>query len=240
MRYLGSASNEVEEEWGGQAVSSATTGRKAGRPIGTVLTQESIARAAIKRVSSQGYQTLTMPALAKDLSVAASALYNHVSSKQDVLLLMQDAIMSEVDTSALDTAPLDDALTAWARSYKDVFAAHTPLIPLIAVMPIRNAPATLDMYEKVAAAFARDGWDMDAIAPAIVALESFIFGSAFDATAPADIFDLGEESETAPEFSEAVRALNRHRDPAAVAFERGLRALLTGLRASRAEERPAR
>ena len=42
---------------------------------------------------------------------------------------------------------------------------------------------------------------------AIVALESFIFGSAYDVTAPADIFDSGSMAESTPNFTAAVRSL---------------------------------
>ena len=42
-----------------------------------------------------------MAALARALNVAPSALYNHVSSKRDVLVLVQDHLTSFVDVSVL-------------------------------------------------------------------------------------------------------------------------------------------
>ena len=86
----------------------------------------------------------------------------------------------------------------WAWSYRDVFAQHTPLIPVIAVLPVTDAPQTLAMYETVSGGFLAAGFPEERIVSAIVALESFIFGSAYDVTAPADIFDAGSMAECHP------------------------------------------
>lgn len=68
-----------------------------------------------------------------------------------------------------------------------MFSQHTPLIPVIAVLPVTDAPQTLAMYETVSAGFRDAGFPDERIVSSIVALESFIFGSAYDVTAPADI-----------------------------------------------------
>jgi AcrR family transcriptional regulator len=176
-----------------------------------------------------------MAALARTLNVAPSALYNHVSSKRDVLVLVQDHLTSFVDVSAFDAEPWDRAVRSWAWSYRDVFSKHTPLIPVIAVLPVTDAPKTLAMYEAVSAGFSRAGFPQERIISAIVALESFIFGSAYDVTAPADIFDSGSMAESTPHFTAAVARLAGHgyENQADVAFELGLEALITGFGALR-------
>lgn len=208
-----------------------TRRRSAGRPVKRVLSQERIVTAALAVISSGGYGALTMSALARRLGVAPSALYNHVESKQEVLRWLQDYAMSSVDVSGFASLPWDEALREWARSYRDVFARHTPLIPVIAVLQVSGAPRTLAMYETVAAGLERAGWPANRIVPAIVALESFIYGSAYDAGAPADIFDTGTLAADSPHFTAAVqqqpgRAEGRAAD---TAFEAGLDALVTGL-----------
>ena len=75
-------------------------------------------------------------------------------------------------------------------------AEHTPLIPVIAVLPVTDAPQTLAMYETVSKGFLDAGFPQEHIIPAIVALESFIFGSAYDVTAPEDIFESGSMAES--------------------------------------------
>ena len=84
--------------------------------------------------------------------------------------------------------------------------------------------------------------------PAIVALESFIFGSAYDVTAPEDIFDSGTMAGSTPYFTAAVRSSSPGTDapsgrgepggqergrPADTAFKMGLDALVSGLGALR-------
>lgn len=222
--------------------------RRAGRPVRAVLSSSRITKAALKLVGAQGYQGLTMAALAKSLNVAPSALYNHVRSKQDVLLLVEDHLMGRVDVSGFANKPWAEAVVDWAYSYRNVFAAHVPLIPVIALLPVTNAPATITMYEAVTQGFQDAGWPPESIIDAVVALESFIYGSAYDVNAPADIFDAGSMALESPHFSAAVArrgaarqgpaAGTRPRDDTAVArsdadaaFDLGLRALVSGMAA---------
>jgi AcrR family transcriptional regulator len=179
-----------------------------------------------------------MSGLARKLGVAPSALYNHVASKHDVLVLVQDHVMAGVDVSGFGTEPWPDAVRRWAWSYREVFSQHTPLIPVIAVLPVTGAPRTLAMYEKLTSGFLAAGWPQQLIVPAIVALESFIFGSAYDVTAPEDIFESGELSEANPQFTAAVRARQGGGDASAAhtadaAFRLGLEGLISGLELQR-------
>jgi AcrR family transcriptional regulator len=223
----------------GRSVSKAgAPRRRAGRPSAAVLDKPGITAAALELISRKGYDGLTMAALAKVLDVAPSALYNHVASKQDVLLLVEDHLMSLVDVSGFDGGNWEGAVRTWAWSYRDVFAEHTPLIPVIAVLPVTDAPQTLAMYETVSKGFLDAGFPQARIISAIVALESFIFGSAYDATAPEDIFDPGSMADATPSFTAAVRSaapasgegMGRAAD---VAFKLGLEALISGLGALR-------
>ncbi len=209
--------------------------RRAGRPSAAVLDQAGITAAALELIGKKGYDGLTMAALARQLDVAPSALYNHVASKRDVLLLVEDHLAALVDVSGFGSGPWDDAVRTWAWSYRDVFAQHTPLIPVIAVLPVTDAPQTLAMYETVSGGFLAAGFPEQRIVSAIVALESFIFGSAYDVTAPADIFDAGSMADATPNFTGAVRSLaaQGHERPADVAFSLGLEALIAGLGALR-------
>jgi AcrR family transcriptional regulator len=209
--------------------------RRVGRPAAAVLDQDGITAAALQLIVKSGYDGFTMAALARTLNVAPSALYNHVSSKRDVLVLVQDHLTSFVDVGTFDAGPWEQAVRDWAWSYRDVFSKHTPLIPVIAVLPVTDAPQTLAMYETVSAGLRDAGFPGERIISSIVALESFIFGSAFDVTAPADIFDPGSMAESTPNFTSAVQSLAEqgHEKPADVAFGLGLEALISGLGALR-------
>lgn len=205
--------------------------RPAGRPVQKLLSKELMTTAALGLIESRGYEGLTMSALARTLGVAPSALYNHVASKHDVLLLLQDHVMAGVDVSVFSDLEWADAVRRWAWSYRDAFTHHAPLIPVIAVLPVTGAPHTLAMYEAVTAGFLKAGWPEPQVVPAIVALESFIFGSAFDVTAPADIFESGELAAANPAFTSAVRSQDAGSAGSAAdaAFRLGLEALIAGL-----------
>ncbi|MDO5633812.1 MAG: TetR/AcrR family transcriptional regulator [Micrococcus sp.] len=188
-----------------------TTPRRRGRPRRPALTRDGIAAAALALTESAGYEKLTMSRLASRLGVAPSALYNHVQDKSELLVLLQEEVMGQVRTAELDQALAGSmtyaaALRCWARSYRDVFAAHTPLIPVIATLPIEGAPRTQHMYDVVADVLAHAGVAQDRIVPRIIVVESFIFGSAYDATAPAEIFEVTGEEDALPHFLPAVAA----------------------------------
>ncbi|WP_312181908.1 TetR/AcrR family transcriptional regulator [Arthrobacter sp.] len=217
------------------------TKRAAGRPHHRVLTRENITKAALDVIGVRGYGGFTMSSLAAKLQVAPSALYNHASSKQEVLRWIQDDLMAKVDVSGFTGRTWEEAVRIWASSYRDVFIQHTPLIPVIAVLQVGGAPRTLAMYEAVTAGFLRAGWEEARIVPAIVALESFIFGSAFDAVAPEDIFDTGPLTDESPRFTAAVAAAAARigGEAAEEAFEAGLGALIHGFSSPGTRQQPS-
>lgn len=171
-----------------------------------------------------------MSAVARVFGVSPSALYNHVESKQQLLQWIQELVMAQVESASFTTEDIGTALRIWATSYRNAFASHAPLIPVIAILPVAGSPNTMMMYEQVAAGMDRAGWPREEIVPAIVALESFIFGSALDATAPLDIFDPGPQSGSLPVFEDALQLQRESGGSSADrAFFGGLEALVSGL-----------
>lgn len=207
--------------------------RRAGRPPSRVLTREGITTATLTLLETVGYEGFTIAALARHLKVAPSALYNHVESKKDVLIWVQDHLMGLVNTSSFQTQRWDEALRVWAWSYREAFAAHAPLVPVIAVMPVGGAYETLRMYEEVTRGLLDGGWPRERIIPTIVAVESFIYGSAMDVSAPTNIFDPGFLADDFPLFTSAVTGASTDagRAGADEAFHVGLEALILGLNA---------
>ena len=206
-----------------------TRGR--GRPATPVLSPAKITAAAMALIEDRGYRALTMAALARELRVSPSALYNHVTAKQDLLRWIQDHVNEGIDASGFASEPWDVALERWARSYREAYARHAPLVPVIAVAPVAGAPHTIAMYERVAAGLRAGGWPAAAVVDVIVAVESFVLGSALDATSPPDIFDVGDLAAAGAGLRRGGGGAAATSDPAAAAFDVGLAALLDGLRA---------
>lgn len=171
--------------------------RGVGRPVRPVLNRKMIAEHALALATESGFERLTMNQLAQTMGVAASALYNHIDSKADLILLIQDALVSQVSVQGMRhllecKVPLEIALEDWARSYRKVFAAYPSLIPLIAVTPVSEAPQTSRMYNIVSEGLLSAGIPAEEIINVIVAFESFLFGSALDINAPTNVLDAPE------------------------------------------------
>src|SRR6266536_5823191 len=115
------SARQITQEWG-VAIATATkvlaTLRRAGlaRPVpgvGTVVaapsqvdtprrrevepgpTREAIVRAAIRIADEEGLSALSMRRVAAEFGLAAMSLYRHVSGKDELLLLMTDAVYGE-------------------------------------------------------------------------------------------------------------------------------------------------
>ncbi|MCM3695107.1 TetR/AcrR family transcriptional regulator [Microbacterium oleivorans] len=195
-----------------------------------MITADSIADAAIGLLDESG--DFTMAQLARRLGVGASALYNHVTGKEEVLARVRELVSDRIDTDVFDSVPFFDALLVWARSYRDAFARHPATIAVFATTALDGAGRTTGMYERVVAAFLRAGWPEDDVMTTLVALEDFIMGAALDAVAPADMFQL-RSPQDAPTLSRVTAAARRSPSgtrPAQASFEAGIEAMLTGLR----------
>ncbi|UOR01019.1 TetR/AcrR family transcriptional regulator C-terminal domain-containing protein [Leucobacter allii] len=218
------------------AVPSARRG--AGRPKRRVLSRRLILETGLRLMDAHGVDRAGMRAIADELGVRPSSLYNHVAGTADLIAGVRELISDRIDTGVFAAAPWDAALEAWARSYRSAFAAHPPTIALLAVTPLAERSDTTRMYDAVVAGLVRAGWPPERVLTVIVALESFILGSALDYEAADDMFEPGPRADV-PAFTAAYRARERAlaasgTRPADAAFELGLRALVSGFRAEHA------
>lgn len=62
---------------------------------GPDLSRERIVEAAISIADDEGTGTLTMRSLARELGVATMSLYRHVRSREELLIMMADAVLAE-------------------------------------------------------------------------------------------------------------------------------------------------
>lgn len=208
------------------------TRRGAGRPPTPVLTRERVLDAAFRLAGDRSPAQFTMTALAASLGVRTSALYHHFDGRDAVIRAMRSHIASLIDDRLLDVGSVVEALRGWGRGYRDALLSAPGAITLLAVQPIDADDLSFAQYEAIAVRLEGDGWPPETIADAIVAIESFIIGSAIDALAPDDNMSPGSNADAYPRFAEAER-LRRARDgrPADRTFEIGLAALVSGLRA---------
>ncbi|MGK4578564.1 TetR/AcrR family transcriptional regulator [Kitasatospora sp. HPMI-4] len=197
------------------------------RPRTPLLDRTKIATAALRLVDESG--ELTIPGLAAALGVRPSALYHHVDGRAGVIALLREDLCEVIGAGDYWELPWEEALAAWARSYRDAFAAHPGLVPLLATAPLTE-PFLHVMYGRAVAVLVQAGFAESATLSVITALESFVLGSALDLVAPSVMIDLVDPVAT-PHLAGALDALPSRPARADQAFELGLRAQLTGYRA---------
>jgi len=89
------------------------------------LTREQIAQAALALADAEGFAAVSMRRVAQQLDAGTMTLYYYVKTKDDLVALMEDAIMAEVVVPADQLPPGWRAgLTAIANTSRDVFMRH--------------------------------------------------------------------------------------------------------------------
>nr|WP_090279245.1 TetR/AcrR family transcriptional regulator [Mycolicibacterium komanii]CRL75072.1 transcriptional regulator [Mycolicibacterium komanii] len=102
---------------------SSTPARKAPR-----LSRESIVNAALTFLDREGWDALTINALATQLGTKGPSLYNHVNSLDDLRRTVRMRVVGDIIgmlTNVAEGRTRDDAVTAMASAYRS-YAHHHP------------------------------------------------------------------------------------------------------------------
>lgn len=212
--------------------------RRVGRPSTPQLDRASIGAAALELVDRDG--SFTMPALAQRLGVQASSIYHHAAGRAAVVELVREQVTADIGGQWFETLPWDQAIDAWARRYRDAFAAHPSTVRLLATETVASPPSVA-VYRAAAAGLLRAGFRAEETFGIIVAIENFILGAALDAAAPDEVIHIDDEDEgdegDEDEGDRADEPLRRVLSAAPSgrarpqqAFDLGLAALIAGLR----------
>ncbi|MFJ8648116.1 TetR/AcrR family transcriptional regulator [Streptomyces sp. NPDC093546] len=205
-----------------------------GRPRTPLLDRARITTTALELVAEHG--EFSVPQIARRLGVQTASVYHHVDGRDGIVELMRERVCAAVDTATLEAAPWDEALTAWARSYRAAFAAHPRVIPLLMTSPVR-APKVLEQYEKAVGLLLGAGFAAQDVMPLLTGLENLVLGSALDLSAPEAMWELPDETST-PRLAHALAAVGAGR--AEAAFEAALEGLVAHCRAVLAATKAAR
>ena len=92
------------------------------------LTREQIVRAAIELLDSEGLKGLSMRALGKRLGSAATAVYWHVGSKDNLITLAGDQVWSEIALPDLAAVHWRTAATMMATDLHAMLTRHLWLV----------------------------------------------------------------------------------------------------------------
>jgi AcrR family transcriptional regulator len=202
------------------------------RPHQPILSRELIFRTALELTDRTG--RFTLPELAQRLGVSASSLYHHVQGRAEIVEGIR-GLMTQPMVPLTEHTSWEGAVTQWARSYRDTFAAHPAAIPALVAQTVTH-PATLAQYDAIAEVLERAGLSADSIIMAITMLDTLCLGAALDLSAPSVIWD-DDGRDTA--MTRAVAGATPGMDRPQHAFEVQLALIVDALSRQLETERPS-
>lgn len=146
-----------------------------GRP--PKFTREQVQAAALAIVDQQGVAALTMRALATSLGTGPMTLYNHVTDREHLDVLVVDAVVSQVRWTLTAHADWPDDVRTIATALWQVLRAHPHVVPLVAARRSRS-PAMLGVVEALLGALARSGRSDADLLVAFRAVTALVMGFA--------------------------------------------------------------
>ncbi|MGW6424514.1 TetR/AcrR family transcriptional regulator [Nocardia sp. NPDC055053] len=201
------------------------------RPRVPLLSRERIRDTALTLIDRDGLAEVSMRKLAAELGVQAASLYGHYPNKDDLFDDIATGIMSHVDTSAFDTERWDEALAAWARSYRSALVAHPNFVPYLAAGPGRRAE-NLRAADAVHGGLVGAGWPPRYATMIGAATRYLVMGSTVGSFAGGFADDVQVYRDRYPHLNQAhlLRAVAEQIDDDS--FELALTSFIAGLSAS--------
>ena len=137
------------------------------------LTLEQIVETGLRLTRAGGLKSFTMRTLAEELGVTPMATYHYVANKDALVVLLLDAVMSEV--------PLPGAVGSWSerlwqlnRGTRKALAAHPGLADELLNRP--PTPAIQRTIDATHSLLREAGFQEDDVLPAYVMFEACMFG----------------------------------------------------------------
>lgn len=197
-----------------------------GRPLQPLISIEALTTAALELVDESG--DFSLPRLAKRIGVSQSSIYNHVTGRDEILELLRHRIITEVPYPAVDHSDWEGALRVVIRVYRDAFARHPRVAPLLVLQSVTD-PAAIGLYEDLALALEAAGFRGRDVTAAISTIDSFALGAALDLAAPEVVWD--PPAEGYPALKQALADAGPANERGDYAFDFGLEVVIGGLRA---------
>ena len=197
-----------------------------GRPPLPLISVEALTSAALELVDQTG--DFSFPKLAKRIGVSQSSIYNHVSGRDEILELLRHRIITEEPYPPVDHQDWEAALRVLIRAYRDAFARHPRLAPLMVLQSITD-PDVIGLYEDLALALEAAGFRGRDIVSAISTIDSFALGAALDLAAPEVVWD--PPADGYPALKRALSFSGPPSERGDHAFDFGLDVIIAGLRA---------
>ena len=195
-----------------------------GRPSTPLLSRDAIAVAALGLVDRTGEFTIAQ--VADALGVRPSSLYNHLSSKAEIVEAMRSWVFREGGSENDRAGTWEETVRALLGRYRDCFARHPRLIPLVTSYTV-TSPEVMGMYDELAEALSAAGVSDGQLLDVITMCDSVVLGAALDLAAPGEVWAVDQAR--SPALKEAIRQAGSGRPRSDRAFELALDLLLVGI-----------
>jgi AcrR family transcriptional regulator len=218
------------------------------------LTREQIVRAAIDLLDAEGLEGLNLRALGRRLGSAATAMYWHVGSKDELITLAGDEVWNEIALPDLDTVDWRTAGMSMAGDLYAMLLRHPWLVQAFGSYVVYG-PGKARHDDHGLAVFEAAGFTGAHADQAAATVLTFVLGNALGPAATAAFRrKQARDSVTDEEWMSSVREIasnfprlrarldNRAADYGSAvegSFEFGLRAVFDGLGAQLGEDRLA-
>ncbi|HEY1358333.1 MAG TPA: TetR/AcrR family transcriptional regulator [Thermoleophilaceae bacterium] len=164
------------------------------------LTQEAIVDAALKVLDAEGLDGLSMRRVAEELDTGAASLYWHVGSKDGLLDLIFDRVISEQEVPDPEPERWREQLKEVARTMREAILRHRDVVR-ISIGRVPMGPHALEYSERVLAILRAGGVPDQLAVVGLHLLTSVINGFTIDETGQG-----GEPPEGQPPIDEIARA----------------------------------
>jgi AcrR family transcriptional regulator len=153
----------------------------------TILNRETIAAAALRIADAEGFQAVSMRRVGQELNVGTMSLYYYVKTKDDLIAVMDDALMSEALLSVVPNS-WKRAITEIATRTHSIFLRHP-----WALISMQSAPPGLNAMRHMEQCLeALTGTSMTAKQKLtlLAMVDDFVFGHALREAASEKVFDM--------------------------------------------------
>lgn len=191
-----------------------------GRPSEPLLSKEIIVDAAMAIVDESGMPAMTTRAIAKRLGVGQASLYNHISSRDELLDLLNARVLDGVDLTALDHPDWTEAVYRGTLAFLAALQRHPNMMGVLATRPARTDPS-LTYYERMHERLRAAGLSAQDSARFLFAIDDYCIGAALNTEVDVEINNRQYKFPLVTEAMEAGRPTDHH--------EATLRLLLNGL-----------
>jgi AcrR family transcriptional regulator len=139
------------------------------------LSRDEIVRAAIALADAEGLEAISMRRLARDLRAGAMSLYWHVSSKEELLDAMREALESELEIPE-PTGDWQADLRVFAYRQRTGLLAHQWLMDILGSGPPAG-PNDVRNFERMLALFSQATPDLVVGIKLIMTLTMYVMGA---------------------------------------------------------------